>query len=110
MGRLSGDERSDRAVTRRAVWHSSEVLGVRHGYAGLIEDDFIPLTPRDVGRISHLGGTMLGSARCEEFRTERGIAQAMATLAARSIEGLVVIGGNARKPARTHYRDWDFQS
>ena len=83
-----------RAVTRRAVWHSSEVLGVRHGYAGLIEDNFIPLTPRDVGRISHLGGTMLGSARCEEFRAERGIAQAMATLAARSIEGLVVIGGN----------------
>src|SRR6266700_2230492 len=83
-----------RAVTRRAVWHSSEVLGVHHGYAGLIENDFIPLTPRDVGRISHLGGTMPGSARCEEFCTERGIAQAMATLAARSIEGLVVIGGN----------------
>lgn len=83
-----------RAVTRRAVWHSSEVWGVRHGYAGLLSDDFTPLTPRDVGRISHLGGTMLGSTRCEEFRAERGIAQAMATLAARAIEGLVVIGGN----------------
>ena len=83
-----------RAVTRRAVWQSSEVLGVRHGYAGLLRDDFTPLSPRDVGRISHLGGTMLGSTRCEEFRAESGIAQAMATLAARSIEGLVVIGGN----------------
>jgi 6-phosphofructokinase 1 len=83
-----------RAVTRRAVWQSSEVWGVRHGYTGLMSNDFTPLAARDVGRISHLGGTMLGSTRCEEFRTERGIAQGLANLAARSIEGLVVIGGN----------------
>ena len=83
-----------RAVTRRAIWHGSEVFGVRHGYAGLIANEFIPLTARDVGRISHVGGTILGSARCEEFRTERGIARALANLAARSVEGLVVIGGN----------------
>jgi 6-phosphofructokinase 1 len=83
-----------RAVTRRAVWQSCEVFGIRNGFAGLIEKKFIPLSARDVGRISHLGGTMLGSARCEEFRTEHGIAQAAASLKAHAIEGLIVIGGN----------------
>jgi 6-phosphofructokinase 1 len=83
-----------RAVTRRALWHSIEVFGIRRGYAGLIENMFIPLSARDVGRISHLGGTILGSARCEEFRTEQGIAKAAATLDAQSFDGLIVIGGN----------------
>lgn len=83
-----------RAVTRRALWHSTEVFGIRRGYAGLIENAFIPLSARDVGRISHLGGTILGSARCEEFRTEQGIAKAAATFDAQSFEGLIVIGGN----------------
>lgn len=83
-----------RAVTRRALWHSTGVFGIRRGYSGLMEDEFIPLSARDVGRISHLGGTILGSARSKEFRTEPGIARAMANLAARSIEGLIVIGGN----------------
>ena len=83
-----------RAVTRRALWHSTEVFGIRRGYAGLIENAFIPLSARDVGRISHLGGTILGSARCEEFRTEQGIAKAAATLDVQSFDGLIVIGGN----------------
>jgi len=83
-----------RAVTRRAIWHGAQVFGVRRGYAGLITNEFIPLTARDVGRISHLGGTVLGSARCEEFRTEHGVGHALSNLAARSIEALVVIGGN----------------
>jgi 6-phosphofructokinase len=43
------------------------------GYAGLIANDFIPLGARDVGRISHLGGTMLGSAWCDEFKTNDGV-------------------------------------
>ena len=83
-----------RAVTRRALWHSTEVFGIRRGYAGLIENAFIPLSARDVGRISHLGGTILGSTRCDEFRTEQGIAKAAATLHSHSFEGLIVIGGN----------------
>jgi 6-phosphofructokinase 1 len=50
-----------RAVTRRALYHGAEVMGVRRGYAGLIAGDFVPLGPRDVGRILHLGGTMLAA-------------------------------------------------
>jgi 6-phosphofructokinase 1 len=71
-----------------------EVFGVRRGYAGLIANDLIPLGPRDVGRILQLGGTMLGSARCAEFRTREGVAQAVHSLGERGVEGLIVIGGN----------------
>jgi 6-phosphofructokinase 1 len=61
-GDAPGMNAAIRAVTRRAIYRGAEVLGIRHGYAGLIASDFVPLGARDVGRISHLGGTMLGSA------------------------------------------------
>jgi 6-phosphofructokinase 1 len=93
-GDAPGMNAAIRAVTRRALYHGAEVLGVRRGYAGLITGDFVPLGLRDVGRILHLGGTMLGSARCAEFQTEEGVAQAVESLGKRAVEGLVVIGGN----------------
>ena len=83
-----------RAVTRRAIFLGAEVFGVRRGYAGLIENGFIPLGRRDVGRISHLSGTMLGSTRCDEFRTDGGLKKALTNLNAHNIDSLVVIGGN----------------
>ena len=58
-GDAPGMNAAIRAVTRRAIFHGGEVFGVRRGYAGLMANDFIPLGARDVGRISHLGGTML---------------------------------------------------
>jgi 6-phosphofructokinase 1 len=82
-----------RAVTRRAIFRAAEVFGVRRGYAGLIANDFVPLGARDVGRISHLGGTMLGSARCDEFKTSEGVKGGCANLAS-GLDALVVIGGN----------------
>jgi len=82
-----------RAVTRRAIFRGGEVFGVRRGYAGLIASDFIPLGARDVGRISHLGGTILGSARCDEFKTNQGVDRACANLAT-GLDAVVVIGGN----------------
>jgi 6-phosphofructokinase 1 len=93
-GDAPGMNAAIRAVTRRALYHGAEVFGVRRGYAGLINGDLVALGPRDVGRILHLGGTMLGSARCEEFRTGEGVAKAVDSLGKRGVEGLVVIGGN----------------
>ena len=93
-GDAPGMNAAIRAVTRRALFHGAEVFGIRRGYAGLVKQDFIPLGPRDVGGILHLGGTMLGSARCAEFQTEAGMARALESLGKRGIEGLVVIGGN----------------
>jgi 6-phosphofructokinase len=60
----------------------------------LIAEDFTPLGARDVGRILQLGGTMLGSSRRAEFRTEAGVSRALESLGKYAIEGLVVIGGN----------------
>lgn len=83
-----------RAATRAALAHGWEVYGVRNGFAGLIADDLVPLQARDVGGIIQRGGTMLGSARCQEFREEAGRATALTHLARREIDALVVIGGN----------------
>jgi len=92
-GDAPGMNAAIRAVTRRAIYRGAEVFGVRRGYAGLITSDFVPLGARDVGRISHLGGTMLGSARCDEFKTKEGVERACANLAS-GLDALVVIGGN----------------
>lgn len=83
-----------RAVVRTAVARGWEVLGVRRGYAGLVQGEMSPLGPRDVGGILQLGGTILGSARCPEFRTEPGRLRALQSLHTNKIEALVVIGGN----------------
>lgn len=93
-GDAPGMNAAIRAVTRCALDQSWEVFGVRQGYAGLIEGRFEPLTARSVGGIIQQGGTILGSARSPEFRTEEGRRKAIDALEQYGIEGLVVIGGN----------------
>src|SRR2546427_12635106 len=83
-----------RAVTRAALARGAEVFGVRNGYAGLLADSLKPLQARDVGGIVQHGGTVLGSARSPEFAEPSGRGAALRNLAARGIDGLVVIGGN----------------
>jgi 6-phosphofructokinase 1 len=83
-----------RAVTRRGIWHGAETFGIRNGYAGLLAGEFISLGARNVAGILQQGGTMLGSTRCEEFRTERGVLRGCQRLRERRIDALVVIGGN----------------
>ena len=93
-GDAPGMNAAIRAVTRTALNQGWEVFGVQHGYAGLIGGVLLPLGPRDVGGIIHRGGTMLGSARCPEMKTEEGQINALRRLEERSIDALVVIGGN----------------
>lgn len=83
-----------RAVVRSAIYHNISVLGVRYGYKGLIEGDFISLDLGSVGDIIHRGGTFLYSARCEEFKTEIGRRKAFENLKEKGIDGLIVIGGD----------------
>src|SRR5437879_11060792 len=85
---------SVRAARRAALARGAEGLGVRKGYAGLLADAMKPLQARDVGGIVQHGGTVLGSARCPEFAEPSGRSAALRSLAARGIDGLVVIGGN----------------
>jgi len=83
-----------RAVVRTGIDRGLEVLGVRRGFAGLIQGDFLPLGARDVGGIMQRGGTILGSARCPEFLTERGQVDGLRRLNEREIDGLVIVGGS----------------
>ena len=83
-----------RAVVRTAVYNDCEVVGVFQGYQGLVRGDFKRLHVRSVAKILGRGGTILKSARSEEFRTEEGRRAAHAHLLANEIDGLVVIGGN----------------
>lgn len=93
-GDAPGMNAAIRAVVRVGTSCGYEVFGIRHGYSGLLEDEFVPLGPRDVGGIMERGGTVLGTARCTALKTDAGQAQAVKRLQARGIAGLVVIGGN----------------
>jgi 6-phosphofructokinase 1 len=93
-GDAPGMNATIRAVVRTGIENGWEVFGVRHGYAGLIADNLVPLGARDVGGIIQQGGTMLGSARCPEFRTAEGRMQALRVLGQHDVKALVVIGGN----------------
>jgi 6-phosphofructokinase 1 len=93
-GDAPGMNAAVRAVTRAALARGAEVFGVRNGYAGLLADTMKLLQARDVGGIVQHGGTVLGSARCPEFEKPSGRSAALRNLAARSIDGLVVVGGN----------------
>jgi 6-phosphofructokinase 1 len=83
-----------RAIVRTGLHQRWEMLGIRNGYAGLIKNEVQPLGSRDVGGIIQQGGTILGSSRCEEFKTKEGFAQAMEVLDQNNLQGLVIIGGN----------------
>jgi len=93
-GDAPGMNAAIRAVTRCALDQGWEVYGVRHGFAGLSDGSFEPLTARSVGGIIQQGGTILGSARAPEFKTEAGRRKALRALHQQDIDGLVVIGGN----------------
>jgi 6-phosphofructokinase 1 len=93
-GDAPGMNAAIRAVTRVACSRGLEVLGFERGWEGLLTNTFRRLTPRNVGGILHLGGTILHTSRSPEFRTEEGVQKAAETLALNGVEGLVVVGGD----------------
>ena len=98
-GDAPGMNAAIRSVVRTGLDRDFEVFGVRNGYQGLIAGDLVPLGARDVSNIIQRGGTVLGSARCAEFKTEEGRRKALLELNGRGIDGLVVIGGNGSQTA-----------
>lgn len=93
-GDAPGMNAAIRAVVRAGVAEGWEVFGIRRGFTGLISGNFVSLEARDVGGILQQAGTMLGSARCPEFKTEEGRLNALRQLGQNKIDSLVVIGGN----------------
>lgn len=85
-----------RAVVRTGLNSGLEVFAIYEGYSGMVEggERIRPLSWGDVGGILHLGGTIIGSARCSEFRERPGRLRAVRNLLLHEIEGLIVIGGD----------------
>jgi 6-phosphofructokinase 1 len=83
-----------RAVVRGSLYYKLEVTGILRGYDGLINADFISMDGKSVANIIQRGGTILKTARCDEFRTKEGRAKAYQNLVDYKIDALVVIGGD----------------
>lgn len=83
-----------RSVVRTAIDKGMRVMGIRHGYNGLINNDMYEMNLRSVSDIIQRGGTVLYTARCVEFREPAGVEKAKNTCVENGIDGLVVIGGD----------------
>ena len=83
-----------RAVVRTALYHNIEVIGFRHGYEGLMNDEHIHLNHKSVANIIQRGGTILKTSRSERFKTDEGLQKAGYTLSKQHVNALVVIGGD----------------
>lgn len=83
-----------RAVVRRAVSLGLKVKGIRKGYNGLLNEEIIDMTARDVSDTISRGGTILYTARCAEFREEEGQRLGAEVCRKHGIDGMVVIGGD----------------
>ena len=93
-GDAPGMNAAIRAVVRTALGRGLRVRGIRRGYHGLLQEEIIDMTARDVSDIIQRGGTILQTARCKEMRTEEGQQKAAAICKKYGIQGLVVIGGD----------------
>lgn len=93
-GDAPGMNAAIRAVVRYGIVKGLEVYGIMRGYAGLLEDDIRTLSFADVGGIMERGGTILRTARCEEFKVDKGRKEAYKILKSHEIESIIIIGGD----------------
>jgi 6-phosphofructokinase 1 len=96
-----------RAVVRKAIYHGLEVIGIKRGFNGFIEADMYPMNPGSVADIIHRGGTILRTARSEQFKTPTGRAKAYENVKRFGVQGLVVIGGDGSfRGARVFHEEY----
>ena len=93
-GDAPGMNAAIRAVTRTAIYNGFTVKGILRGYRGLVTNEIVDFHSSSVSNIIQLGGTILKTARCEEFKSVEGRQQAYENLKAAGIDALVVIGGD----------------
>lgn len=98
-----------RAVVRAARARQVEVIGFLHGYEGILHNEYMVMESKSVGGIITQGGTILRTARSNEFRSLEGRQKAVENLRALDIDGLVVIGGDGSLTgARCLHEEFDF--
>jgi len=96
-----------RAVVRKAIYHGLEVIGIKRGFSGFIEADMEPMSLSSVADIIQRGGTILRTARSDQFLTPEGRARAYENVKRFGIQGLVVIGGDGSfRGARSFNREY----
>lgn len=83
-----------RAFCRAALSDQHRVIAIQNGYQGILDEQFVVLTPRDLGMIINLGGTFLGTSRPKDFATPQGLKKAAIHLHKKDIEALCVVGGD----------------
>ena len=93
-GDAPGMNAAIRAVVRTGIYNGLEVFGVMRGYAGMIENEIMPMHSRSVANIIQRGGTILKTARCKEFFDKEGRKLAYNNLQKLGIDGMVIIGGD----------------
>lgn len=109
-GDAPGMNSAIRAVVRTASTHGLEVMGIRCGYQGLVDDNLFPMDRSSVSGIIVRGGTVLKTARCKEFHTPEGRERAYATMRKHDLGGLIVIGGDGSfRGGLDIVRETDFQ-
>ena len=98
-----------RSVVRTCAYLDVDCMAVYRGYQGMIEGDLVPMNARSVNNIINKGGTILKSARCDEFRTPEGRKKAYDQLTNAGIQGFVVIGGDGSFRGATIFnKEYDF--
>ena len=93
-GDAPGMNAAIRAVTRSAIFNGLKVFGIYRGYKGLVTDEIVEFKSQNVSNIIQMGGTILKTARCMEFKTAEGRQQAYENMKKHGIDALVVIGGD----------------
>ncbi|WP_353894102.1 6-phosphofructokinase [Proteinivorax hydrogeniformans] len=93
-GDAPGMNAAVRAVVRKSIYHGLEVYGIHRGFLGLLNGDIKPMNLSSVADIIQRGGTVLRSARCEEFKLKENQKKAAQILKSKEIEGIIVIGGD----------------
>jgi len=104
-GDAPGMNAAIRAVVRTAIYNECKVFGIRRGFDGLINAKLEEMALSSVADIIHRGGTMLQTARSDEFMTEAGRKKALNVLNVFNVDGLVVIGGDGSMTGATKLND-----
>ena len=93
-GDAPGMNAAIRAVVRTCIFHGVEPVGIMRGYQGILDKRFFGMQSHSVSKIINLGGTMLKSSRCPQFKEKEVRKQAVENLKEAGIEALIVIGGD----------------